>query len=475
MTSETPTTTTGADLAYAGVARQAELVRAGAVSARELVELSVERIERLDPTLNAFRVVRAERALDEAQHAQERLRAGDGAPLLGVPIAVKDNVDVAGELTTHGTGVVTRVAEADCELVRRLRAAGAIVVGKTNLPELALWGQLTESPTWGATRNPWDPGRSPGGSSGGSAAAVAAGMVSGALGSDGGGSIRIPAALCGLFGIKPQRGRISLMPDPEHWLGLTHFGPLTRSVADAALLLDMLGGAAPGDADMPPAPAQSYVQSAREAPPRLRVAVSTKPILPTKPGAAAREALESTADLMRSLGHVVRERDPDYGELRPLIVPRYTRGAWLDAQRLERRSELERRARGMMRIGSAMGRMAARSRAREAARVARINAIFDEHDVLMTPVTAAAALPIGRYDGAGALRTFLGGTDFVSYTAVWNFTGQPAASVPAGFDADGMPTAVQLVARPNDEATLFALAAQLEQARPWAHRRPALG
>ena len=463
MTSET-STTNDADLAYAGVTHQAELVRAGAVSPRELVELSVERIERLDPTVNAFRIVRAERALAEADAAQARLQDGEAPPLRGVPIAVKDNVDVAGELTTHGTGVVTRVAETDSEVVRRLRRAGAIVVGKTNLPELALWGQLTESPTWGATRNPWDPGRSPGGSSGGSAAAVAAGMVAGALGSDGGGSIRIPSASCGLFGIKPQRGRVPLAPDDDHWLGLTHFGPLTRSVADAALLLDVLGDA---KAD--------YARAARTTPPRLRIAVSTKPTLPAKLGTAARDAVDSTADLLRSLGHVVRERDPDYGELRPLIVPRYTRGAWLDAQRLERRAELERRARGMVRIGSVMGRMAARSRAREAARAARINTIFDEHDVLMTPVTAAPPLPVGRYDGAGALRTFLGGTDFVSYTAVWNFTGQPAASVPAGFDADGMPTAVQLVARPDDEATLFALAAQLEQARPWAQRRPAMG
>jgi amidase len=198
MTSETSST---ADLAYAGVAHQADLVRAGAVSARDLVELSLERIGRLDPTLNAFRVVRADRAREEADAAQERLRAGDDAPLLGVPIAVKDNMDVAGELTTHGTGVVTREAAADCEVVRRLRAAGAIVIGKTNLPELALWPQLTESKTWGATRNPWDPARSTGGSSGGSAAAVGAGMVAGALGSDGGGSIRILAASCGLFGI----------------------------------------------------------------------------------------------------------------------------------------------------------------------------------------------------------------------------------------------------------------------------------
>jgi amidase len=169
---------------------------------------------------------------------------------------------------------------------------------------------------------------------------------------------------------------------------------------------------------------------------------------------------------------VVRERDPDYGQVQPLFGPRYARGAWLDAERLGRRSELERRTRGLVRVGARMERLAARARAKEAARAARINAIFDEHDVLMTPVTAAQPLPVGRYEGAGALRAFLGAGEFACYTAIWNVTGQPAASVPAGFDADGMPMAVQLVARPDGEATLLALAAQIEEARPWAHRRP---
>jgi amidase len=461
MTSQTASS---AHLAYAGVAHQAELVRSGAVAARELVELSLERIARLDPSINAFRAVRAERALAEAEVAQARLRAGETAPLLGVPIAVKDNMDVAGELTAHGTGVVSERAAADCEVVRRLRAAGAIVVGKTNMPELALWPQLTDSQTWGATRNPWDPQRSTGGSSGGSAAAVAAGMVAGALGSDGGGSIRVPSSACGLFGLKPQRGRVPLAPDDDHWLGLSCFGPMTRTVADAALLLDAL-------ADGPGV----HAQAALAAPARLRIAVSTKPTLPAKPKTAAREAVASTADLLRSLGHVVCERDPAYGHVQPLFGPRYARGAWLDAQRLGRPSELERRTRGIVRVGARMERLAARARAKEAGRATRINAIFEEHDVLMTPVTAAAAQPVGRLDGAGAVRAFLGAGEFACYTAVWNVTGQPAASVPAGFDADGMPMAVQLVARPHDEATLFALAAQIEQARPWAHRRPQVG
>ena len=270
-------------------------------------------------------------------------------------------MDVAGELTTHGTGVVDEPAAADCEVVRRLRAAGAIVVGKTNMPELALWPHLTESQTWGATRNPWDPQRSTGGSSGGSAAAVAAGMVAGALGSDGGGSIRIPAAACGLFGLKPQRGRVPLAPDDDHWLGLSRFGPMTRTVADAALLLDALADA-PAD----------YARAARTAPPRLRIAVSTKPTLPAKPqdGRRARR-WRATADLLRSLGHVVRERDPDYGQIQPLFGPRYA--ARRVARRPAPRAPLRARAaharhRAPRRAHGAAGRARPRARRRPAPR-----------------------------------------------------------------------------------------------------------
>ena len=207
------------DVAFAGAARQAEMLRAGEVSATELVQLSLDRIARLNPELNAFRKVFAEKALLEAEQAEARLKAGEERPLLGVPIAIKDEVDVAGEVNTHGTDGFTEPAAADSEMVRRLREAGAIIVGLTLMPELGICG-FTESATYGVTRNPWNLQRSPGGSSGGSAAAVASGMVPIASAGDGGGSIRIPAASCGLFGIKPQRGRISLAPDHEAWNGL---------------------------------------------------------------------------------------------------------------------------------------------------------------------------------------------------------------------------------------------------------------
>src|ERR671914_834184 len=226
------------DLAFAGVVRQAELIRRGEVSSRELVELYLRRIERLDPELNAFRRVMAERALADAQQADGRRGAGDERPLLGVPIAVKDTEDVAGELTTWGTAVHGGPAERDNDLVARLRAAGAVILGKTNLPELAIIGD-TEGPAFGVTRNPWDTDRSVGGSSGGSAAAVAAGLCAAATASDGMGSIRIPAANCGLVGLKPTRDRISLAPAGEHWHGLSVVGFEARSARDVALLMSV--------------------------------------------------------------------------------------------------------------------------------------------------------------------------------------------------------------------------------------------
>jgi amidase len=464
-----------ADLAFAGAARQADLIRAGEVSPRELLDVALERIERIDPRLNSFRVVLADSAGQDAAKAERRRAAGERAPLLGVPVAVKDNVDVAGEITTHGTGAMTRVASSDSEIVRRLRSAGAVIVGKTTLPELAMWGSFTASETWGTTRNPWDPSRSPGGSSGGSAAAVAAGLAAVATGSDGGASIRVPAAMCGLFGLKPQRGRVSLMPDAEHWHGLTHFGGLARSVLDSALFLDVVAGPAAGDADTPPQPDGSFADAAGREPGRLRVAVSFKSSLPfARVAAPQRRAVEDTAELLRSLGHQVEERSIDWGQMLPDIMPRYLAGVRDDAARLDAPERLEARSRRMISFGRRIsGSRLAKAREHEPRVAARIGAGLVDHDVLLMPVIAKPP-PKAEATG-GALRTFNDGSPYVGYTAPWNYTGQPAASVPAGFDDDGLPVAVQIVARPNDEATLLSLAAQLEAVRPWADRRPPVG
>jgi amidase len=465
------------ELAFAGIARQAEVIANGEVSSRELVELYLDRIARLDPRLNAFRVVWGERALEDADEADRRRAAGQRAQLLGVPIAVKDVSDVAGDVTTFGTDGFDAPAAEDSEQVRRLRAAGAVLIGKTNLPELAIFG-FTESRTWGVTRNPWNLDRSPGGSSGGSGAAVAAGLVGGASASDGAGSIRIPAANCSLFGLKPQRGRISLAPLPEHWHGMSVNGCLTRRVIDTALYLDVTAGPVAGDAESPP-PDGPFTEAARSAPGRLRIAVSTRALREIAPpivDEAVRRAVEETAELMRSLGHDVRERDPDFGSVGNGVTALYLRGIRDDLSEVPRPDRLERRTRGFGRLGSLITRRGLR-RARESIpeHAARINRLFDDHDVLITPVAGTPPVEVGRWEGKGALRITVGMSRVYPFTAVWNYTGQPAAAMPASFTPDGLPLSVQLVGRPNDEATLLALAAQIEAERPWAERRPPIG
>jgi amidase len=462
------------EIAFAGAARQAEMVRSGDVSPTELVQLCLDRIERLDPELNSFRKVFPERALLEAEQAEARLKGGDERPLLGVPIAIKDESDVAGEVNLHGTDAFTEPARADCEMVRRLREAGAIVVGLTLLPELAICG-FTESATYGITRNPWDLQHSPAGSSGGSAAAVAAGLVPIASAGDGGGSIRLPASSCGLFGLKPQRGRISMAPALEHWNGLAVNGCLSRSVLDTALWLDVTAGGSqePG---APPPPERPFVESAKTAPGKLRVAWSTAPpraVAPATVSDVVKTAVSDTAGLLSSLGHEVSQRDPDWGGVGNNITPRFLRGVSETVDEVPHPERLERRTRGFGRLGrrlpDSIFERALQGREVDAR---RINAIFDSCDVLMTPVMGGTALPVRRWEGRGALYTVLGMSRFYPYCIPWNHLGNPAMSVPAGIAADGLPLAVQIVGRPGDEATLLSLAAQIEAERPWADKRP---
>ena len=464
-----------ADLAFAGIFKQAQLIAAGELSARDLVELYLERIARLDPRLNAFRVVYAERARMEADQADARRKAGGQRPLLGVPIAVKDNIDVEGEVTYEGTNANEEPARADAEVVRRLRGAGAVIIGKTNVPELCIW-PFTETATFGVTRNPWDLQRAPGGSSGGSAAAVAAGLIGAALGSDGAGSIRIPSAWCGLFGLKPARGRVPLAPHPRHWHGLSVTGLLARHVADTALFHDVVSGHSEIDLDNIPAPSVPFAQAAATPPGRLRIAYSTRmpPGVLSRLDADAEGALHQTVELLRSLGHEVSQRDPDFGlSAGPTLTALYLRGVHDDVRAVAHPERLERRTRSMARLGGLLvPPLLARALATREQVTRRIAALFEEHDVLLTPATASPPPPIGRLQGHGALLTLNTVAGWVPYNGVWNLTGQPAASVPAGLGADGLPRAVQLVGRANDEATLFSLAAQIEAQRPWSDQRP---
>ncbi len=465
----------GDEIAFVGAARQAEMVRTGEVSPKELVQLCLDRIARLDPELNSFRKVFAEKALLEAEQAEARIRAGEERPLLGVPIAIKDEVDVAGEINTHGTDAFTEPAKADCEMVRRLREAGAIVVGLTLLPEMAICG-FSESATYGVTRNPWNPQRTPGGSSGGSGSAVAAGLVPIASAGDGAGSIRIPASSCGLFGLKPSRGRVSLAPNLEGWHGLAAEGCLSRSVIDTALWLDVVSGGS-REPEAPPPPDRPFVESAKTPPGKLKVAWSTlapRAVAPPTVDGYAKGAVADAAELLSGLGHEVSQRDPDWGNIGNNITARYLGAVADTVKEVPHPERLERRTRGFGRLGSILPRSLYEKACNEgqASDAARVNAIFDHCDVLVTPVMGGTALPIRRWESKGALQTVLGMSRFYPYCVPWNHLGNPAMAVPAGISPEGMPLSIQVIGRPGDEATLISLAAQLEAERPWADQRP---
>ncbi|HEX6152944.1 MAG TPA: amidase [Solirubrobacterales bacterium] len=465
----------GDELAFVGAAKQAEMVRSGEVSPTELVKLSLDRIARFDSELNSFRKVFAEKALLEAEQAEARVKAGEERPLLGVPIAIKDEIDVAGEVNTHGTDAFSEPAKADSEVVRRLREAGAIIVGLTLLPEMAICG-FSESATYGVTRNPWNPQRTPGGSSGGSASAVAAGLVPVASAGDGAGSIRIPAASCGLFGLKPSRGRVSLAPNLEGWGGLAVEGCVSRSVLDTALWLDVVSGGS-REPEAPAPPERPFVEAVSTFPGKLRVAWSTRPPRAAAPPTVSDEAKAAVADaaeLLSGLGPEVSQRDPNWGNIGNNITARFLGGVAETVREVPHPERLESRTRGFGRLGSILPRSLyekARTDGR-AGDAARVNRIFDDFDVLVMPVMGGTALPVRRWEGKGALQTVLGMSRFYPYCVPWNHLGNPAMAVPAGFSAEGMPLSIQVIGRPGEEETLLSLAAQIEAERPWADRRP---
>ena len=456
------------DLAYAGAAAQSQMIASGKVTAREVVEATLARIDKINPQINAYRVVFADDALAQA----DKIDAGgtdDSQPLRGVPVSIKDDTDVIGERTAWGSlATDTSPLGHDAEVVARLRNAGAIIIGKTNVPELTIW-PFTETLAFGATRNPWNINYAVGGSSGGGAAA-AAGLCGVAQGSDGAGSVRIPAAFNGLFGLKTQRERISLGPNHfDGWNGMTVYGPLARNVADAALFLDATADGGPDG---------GYLAALAAPVGPLRIAISLKPPPGsiTKLGAEQRAAIDATAAALRELGHEVFEQEIDYPAAAFVTtVARYLRSVTDDVGTLPHPERLERRTRNLARLGGLISdRRLAQARAAEPAVAAQVNTIFENADAVLLPGTAAAPFRIGQLHGRGALWTLNAAAARVPWYGVWNAIGQPAASVPAGFDSSGLPLSVQFGAAAGDELTLLRIAAQLEQVRPWAQLRPPL-
>ncbi|MDH2392037.1 amidase [Streptomyces sp. HNM0663] len=464
--------------AFTGLAQSAEELAEGHTTSEELTARAIRRIEASQSTVNAFRWVRGEEALEEARDADRRLAAGERLPLLGVPVAVKDDTDVAGLPTLFGCRGELPPSAADGEAVRRLRAAGAVIVGKTNSCELGQWA-FTEGPAFGATRNPWSLTHTPGGSSGGSAAAVAAGLVPAALGSDGAGSIRIPSAWCHLVGIKPQRGRVSLHPYADAFQGLAVNGPLARTVADAALLLDVVQGARPEDRHRPGVVDASG--AARREPGRLRIALAWRPPLTltgTGPHPEVRRAVGEVAEALARLGHHVEEARPRYGLIGLAFVPRATAGVAEVAALHPDPALLDPRTRTAARHGRALGGPRLSGRAVRAARAAearqhrRIGAIFDAYDVVLTPTTAAPPPRIGTFDGLSAWRTDSTMAACCPYAWPWNVLGWPGVNVPAGLTRDGLPVGAQLLGPAGGEERLISLAAQLEAELRWHEKRP---
>ena len=446
----------------------------GEVTSNELVRRSLHAIESSQSTLNAFRVVLTESALADAAKADRRRADGDQAPLLGVPIAVKDDCDVAGQPTYFGTSGYVAPATQDAEVVRRLKAAGAVIVGKTNTCELGQW-PFTSGPGFGHTRNPWSRRHTPGGSSGGSAAAVAAGLVSAAIGSDGAGSVRIPAAWTHLVGIKPQRGRISTWPLREAFNGITVNGVLARTVADAALVLDAASGNVEGDLHKPqPVTVSDHVGIA---PGSLRIALSTRFPFTAFPARLAPEietALDSVGDQLRLLGHTVVDGNPDYGlRLSWNFLSRSTSGLLDWADRLGDGVEFDRRTLSNMRMGRLLSQQILRAaRASEAANQRRVGSIFRIVDVVLAPTTALPPPVVEKFDKLGGLGTDREMIAACPVTWPWNVLGWPSINVPAGFTSEGLPIGVQLMGPANSEPLLVSLAAELEALGGWASKQP---
>jgi amidase len=470
-----------AELMFKPVDELAALVRDGSIAARELAELSLERIEALDPKLGAF--IQVDR--DGALEAAAAIGPGDPRPFAGVPIAIKNNRAVAGLRLTHGCKLMRdHVVPYDHNAVARLRAAGFVIVGTTKPPEYGIL-PVTEPLEYGPSRNPWDPTLTPGGSSGGSAAAVAAGMVPLAHGNDGGGSLRIPAACCGLVGLKPTRHRVSTAPD----LGASQLvidGVLTRTVAETAALLDILAGYVTGDAASAPPPGEPFAKTAAIAPAGLRVAFTTRPpIADAEVDPLSAGAVERACALAESLGHHVEAFDPpwqaeglvanflDYFAVQVAVGIRSS--AIAVGQTAPMRSDVEPMSWAIFQRASQIGAVDYQLiEAQLQFAMRALVASLTPYDILITPALAKRPLPLGSLDTSSphGWETFRHSGYFTPFTAIFNLSGLPALSLPLFEGEDGLPLGVQLVGRPAADGDLLAFAAALEAAGPPHTARP---
>jgi amidase len=471
-----------AELMFRPITELAEMVRKGEISSRELVETSLSRIEELDGDLGAFNYVDAEGALATA----DSIRANDGRPFAGVPIAIKDNRAVAGMPLNFSANLMGDfIAPSDSRLVERFREAGFVIVGKTKLPEYGLM-PVTDPTRGGPARNPWDLERTPGGSSGGSAAAVAAGMVPIAHANDGGGSTRIPAACCGLVGLKGQRGRVSLAPQLGESF-LISDGVLTRTSAESAAVLDILEGYETGDATWATPPSEPYAKAVGREPGMLKVGWTTEPPIDAPVDSEAAAATERTAALLAELGHDVQIAEPGWksdsmvhlfsAAFGPAVATQII-FAQMIAGREATEADMEPLSWMVWQQSQALPApfyLAAMTQLNEFSR--SFVGFFDEYDLLLTPALAERPVKIGEIDprSSDPAAAFARSGQFTPFTAAANVTGLPGISIPIEQREDGLPLAVQLMAGPEREDLLLQVSRQLEEARPWAGRRAPFG
>jgi amidase len=437
----------------------AERVRSGDVTAVEVVRAHLAHIEAVDPRIGAFRVVRAEAALVEAAAVDASSDRGS-LPLAGVPVGIKDNVSVAGEICTDGSPACPeRTATTDHPVVARLRAAGAVVVGITRAPELCVY-PMTDGPGT-VTRNPWDTARSPAGSSGGSAAAVASGSVPLAHGNDGMGSLRLPAAACGLVTLKPGRGVVPAQIGFDDWSGMAVNGALATTVADVAVAHAVMAGGTPGEPAPPDRP--------------LRIALSTRSPLPgVRADAETLAALDAVVALLVAAGHTVVRREPPISTGAAAgTLARYMAGVHDDAEHLGiDRPALQPRHRTHARIGRLV-RRAGLVRPRTAQRCReRMVAFFDDVDLLLGPVSTGPPLPARPWHERSFVSNLTASARWAPFTGIWNLAGLPAVVVPAGMHSEGLPVGVQFVGPPGAETRLLWIAGELERRQPWRRYAP---